>query len=377
MKDCEINYKSHVSTCCSICSGSMPADYIFYPDLTVVSTHIDSNGDTTLIPGLSDDLDRLLRTFRYKACQNPRDKVYGILGLVNRAVYNDLTVSYSLDVRNVYLSVMKAMLYHTSRLGDLRCLTGLGFNSDRHGLPSWVRDFEICPDIGSLHYEMVRYGLYDLYHAAGSSIAKTIILDNHSMLVQGHVIDRIERVGDTVTSRDWSHIYDILQNWFRIAEIDLLRDLHDNSLLIPKQNAFWRTLLGNIVYNGKEGAQRIRRKEFRNFKIWVLTMQNAMKTGISPPTDRFYQSLVIATFSRAMFHTTQGNVGLCFPNCQLGDEIWILQGGRVPFLLRPCGKNHQSSTENSNEYIFLGEGYMHNFMYGKGMQGSRSHIVLR
>jgi hypothetical protein len=366
-----------VKDCAS--SGSMPADYIFYADLTIVNTQVDSSGNTTLIPGLSDDLDRLLRSFRYKACQNPRDKVYGILGLIDAAIYNDLTVNYSLEVRTVYFSAMKAILYHAPRLGDLRCLTGLGFNSAQHGLPSWVRNFDSCPDLGSLHYEMARYDSYDLYHAAEGSSAEVVILDERFMFIQGRVIDKVERVGHAVASRDWSHICVILQNWLDVVGIDLSKDLHDEDLLEPKRIAFWRALIGDIVLDDGVGAQRITREEFQCFKNWVLTMQNAMKTGVSPPTDRFLKSLVVATFSRAMFRTRQGYVGLCFPDCQRDDEIWMLRGGRVPFLLRHCGQGYQSSTEDTNEYTFLGEGYMHSFMDGEAMQGSSSHreIVLR
>jgi len=380
VKNCEINYKYHVSKCCALSCGSMPVDYTFYADLTIVSTHVDSHGNTSLIPCLSDDLDRLLRSFRYKTCQNPRDKVYGILGLVDTAVYGDLTVNYSLDIRTVYLSIMEAMLHQVSRLGDLRCLTGLGFNSAHHDLPSWVRDFEICPDLSSLHYEMMRYSLYDLYHAAGDSTAKIIILDKRFMLVRGCVVDKIEGVGEAVTSRDWSHICVILENWAELAGIDLSKDLHDGHIFESRQILFWRTLLGDIVSDDGEEAQRITREDLRSFKTWVLTMQNAIRTQVLPPTDRYLKSLVVATFGRVMFRTKHGYVGLCFPNCRLDDEIWVLQGGKVPFLLRLCGQGYQSSTGNSSQYIFLGEGYMHSFMDGEAMQGSGScikEVVLR
>lgn len=134
IKVCENNYKRHLATCCTTSSGLMPDEYIFYADITIVSTQVDPDGTSSLMPGISSDLDRLLRSFQYKSCQDPRDKVYGILGLLDPSSRSDLTVDYSLDTSAVYVTAMKAIL--ADGRGDLRCLTGLGFNSQKSDLPS-------------------------------------------------------------------------------------------------------------------------------------------------------------------------------------------------------------------------------------------------
>ena len=85
------------------------------------------------------------------------------------------------------------------------------------------------------------------------------------------------------------------------------------------------------MFDDEEEAQRITKEDLRSFKKWVLAMQDVMRAQVSPPTDRYLRSLVVATFGRVMFRTKQGYVGLCFPNCRLDEEIWVLQGGQIPF----------------------------------------------
>ncbi len=48
------------------------------------------------------------------------------------------------------------------------------------------------------------------------------------------------------------------------------------------------------------------------------------------------------------------------------DEVWLLEGGRTPFLLRRIHGSH--------EYKFLGEAYIHGIMHGEYIQGLGSNI---
>jgi Heterokaryon incompatibility protein (HET) len=58
-----------------------------------------------------------------------------------------------------------------------------------------------------------------------------------------------------------------------------------------------------------------------------------------------------------MFVTGDGHVGIG-AQAQPGDGIWLLFGGRVLYILRPCG----------GHFTFVGECYVHGFMHGEGME---------
>jgi hypothetical protein len=61
--------------------------------------------------------------------------------------------------------------------------------------------------------------------------------------------------------------------------------------------------------------------------------------------------------------TEKGYVGLGRPG--VGDEVWILGGGQVPFLLRPTGKR----------YLFVENCYVHGVMEGEVIDDWESNVA--
>jgi hypothetical protein len=60
---------------------------------------------------------------------------------------------------------------------------------------------------------------------------------------------------------------------------------------------------------------------------------------------------------RCIFRTRESHLGLGPSGAQMGDQVWFLQGARVPFVLRPL--------ENGS-FELVGEAYVHEFMQGEG-----------
>lgn len=76
------------------------------------------------------------------------------------------------------------------------------------------------------------------------------------------------------------------------------------------------------------------------------------------------------TTGRSFFITQNGHMGLGCP--KVGDEIWVLLGGDVPFILRPA--------PNSNEHYLVGDCFLLGFMDGEAMEcleEKRTAVVLR
>jgi hypothetical protein len=68
--------------------------------------------------------------------------------------------------------------------------------------------------------------------------------------------------------------------------------------------------------------------------------------------------LMAIRFSYTIFFTEDGHIG-CGPSKMLaGDEVWLLFGGRVLYVLRPKDDHQQ----------FIGECYVHGYMHGKAME---------
>jgi len=372
IKVCEINHKRHLATCCTTSSSSMPEEYVFYPDITVVSTRVDPDGTTSLMPGISSDLDRLFRSFRYKACQNPRDKVYGILGLLDPSSRCNLTVDYSLDTSLVYIMAMKAIL--ADGRGDLRCLTGLGFNSQTSDLPSWVRDFQVQPDMGSIHYEISRLKLYNLYDAAKASNAILAFDSEHALILQGRFVDKVDQVGQIATRRSLNEVWRIIQSWAALFSIHLPEGLTTSQYYEPKKQAFWRTLIGDVLFDNGEHSRRATQEDLEVLRRWLVSTHESVERGVIPDVDQLMNSIIVAIYGRSMFCSAKGNIGLCYPDCQPGDEIWTLEGSKVLSVLRRTSSTPSEKGITTIESIFCGDCYMHNFMDGEATHGSRYRV---
>jgi hypothetical protein len=59
---------------------------------------------------------------------------------------------------------------------------------------------------------------------------------------------------------------------------------------------------------------------------------------------------------KLLFATDSGYLGLAPKGSEVGDAVWIVQGGKVPFILRPTGKE---------SFRFVGEAYVHGRMFGE------------
>ena len=103
-----------------------------------------------------------------------------------------------------------------------------------------------------------------------------------------------------------------------------------------------------------------------------------MKEGeeplITPQVHAFWR----ATQGRTFFGTVEGGFGLCFPHAIPGDEVWVLAGGRVPFVLRSmddAGEATGRDAEGPVRRRLVGECYLHGFVDGEAERMGKSDMV--
>lgn len=73
---------------------------------------------------------------------------------------------------------------------------------------------------------------------------------------------------------------------------------------------------------------------------------------------------------RRVFSTSDQRLGISIETIQPEDEIWLLAGGRVPYILRK---------RTNGNYEFIGEAYVHGIMMGEAWpedEGELVHVVL-
>ena len=116
-----------------------------------------------------------------RQCQDPRDLIFGLVGIAEQSGINSEEVDYTKSTREVYQTFMKhalqedvdvLILFHT---GDIR---PLGVD-----LPSWVPDFTHTPQASAFHYDLYNVGGMDaklqLPESALSASDGLLILSGH------------------------------------------------------------------------------------------------------------------------------------------------------------------------------------------------------
>ncbi|KUI74124.1 Heterokaryon incompatibility protein 6, OR allele [Cytospora mali] len=92
----------------------------------------------------------VMQDFRRKLSGDPRDKVFGIIGVLPERIRREIPVDYKLSVKDVYTNVVDTLIHTTNRL-DVICES---IHFPRHtnsiSLPSWVPDWSYIPEVNSL-----------------------------------------------------------------------------------------------------------------------------------------------------------------------------------------------------------------------------------
>jgi hypothetical protein len=116
--------------------------------------------------------------------------------------------------------------------------------------------------------------------------------------------------------------------------------------------------------------------ERKNFPLWPMVMNqwvpglyNVFTLGLLPRVEPSYyantngsmygSALNQFSFFRKFFVTRDGYFGLAPPSTEKGDGIFVLRGGRVPFVLRKLG---------GGKYRIVGECYVHGIMHGEALR---------
>lgn len=68
-----------------------------------------------------------------------------------------------------------------------------------------------------------------------------------------------------------------------------------------------------------------------------------------------------------MFITRKGTLGFGPSNLEEGDKLWVLRGGKVPFILR--SKKEEAAADH---FALVGPAYAHGIMFGEALKDEDS-----
>ena len=292
---------------------------------------------------------------------DPRDRVYGLLGLLTDDERQKISVDYSPETtcEEVLFVAAKSLIgQHGPNV-----LSACQQTARSTGLPSWVPDWtsKIRPTMGS-----VSSSLKHKYSASGTtnweSITIDCMYDEPVLSLRGVKVDHVvETASEFKAQPNTQTFMKDCRTWLLEIEELLLQYpcSSDEDAETVRQN-LWRLPIADIS-QGKRA-----RTEDRFEESWKIV------TGVtSPPPERLQDSEQWVqdeswsyrrswnAYFRRPFISNDGKPGLGPAHMKSGDVICVFIGGETPFIIR--GENHGA-------YRLIGEAYIYGLMEGEALE---------
>ncbi|KAF4626151.1 hypothetical protein G7Y89_g12010 [Cudoniella acicularis] len=321
---------------------------------------------------------QLARLYRHRNATDPRDMIYGLLGMSSDL--DDGIINYRPSVPETYEI---ATLEIISRIGNLDIFShilehefrggkgGYGGGGIR-GLPSWVPDWSEEYKFTTLRFASFRQEAFELFNASGSVPMNRVSVAPGQLALDGLDFDEVEKFGSQrrVANMEENDIYG---KWRLLANVDKSPE-HPYVGGKTTIDAYWRTLCYNMSVNeGKEATteDRMLHDEWWWGAIlsesrpshWVYKQkQRENIKGVS----RMSNIIASCTAGRRFFITKKGYFGIGPAGIVVGDRVCILFGGKTPFILRKTLKQSEMNSDMDFEYV--GDTYIHGLMGGEAVK---------
>ncbi|KAK0648017.1 heterokaryon incompatibility protein-domain-containing protein [Cercophora newfieldiana] len=308
----------------------------------------------------------VLQRFHARQATDPRDKVFGLLGLMNSPF---LAPDYGLSCEEVFLAAAAAAITSSQNLEILASASSVshvgGTESKGGSLPSWCPDWSARPR----ESEWQRLQWLRLYHTCEGTpppsatiyrLPATTVLE-----LRGVWVGEVLFATDTTAPDYGAHRF----RANKTAWADSLEPFlpFGESCPEPRRHMFWRALCGDVVLDsdsalsdGRTGGDRYRRVTETDAVFYAAWEKDGEAQGgfnrrqmtvkgfrrfyhvregsANLTRNRFFYAAQMMTGGRRMFYTADGRVGVGPAGTNKGDLIAVLAGSATPFLLRPSGR---------------------------------------
>ncbi|KAE9364240.1 HET-domain-containing protein [Stipitochalara longipes BDJ] len=280
---------------------------------------------------------------RRLTASDPRDAIFGFLGLSDKFKSSLPLPNYSDSTTQVFTNVAKALLKQTKSLSFLEHATS---TTHVFGHPSWVPYWSNPPVIWNW------LGDGSLKPSRNSEAIFAISSDDQELLVKGRKFDSVKRAPPASLRASGTTLSDV-QIWegSRVS-CHIGFSLTNYPTGEPVEDVLWRTLSWNTCNNFSPLKMR------EDFRAWYRILA-------STDTPTKYREQIHAqgvdafeiyiNMTSLLCTTINGYLAAVPYTTEVGDYIVVLAGGDVPFVLRPTG----------DHYHLIGPCYVHGVMNGE------------
>lgn len=320
------------------------------------------------------DLQSLLLLTRDFQATDPRDKVFGVLGMATdcrSAMPDELKPSYLKSTRRIFSDATKYTIRASQNLDVLSqigyiCSFEDSLRNSSSAFPSWVPRWDLGKATTFDASNTVFWGrLQSPFSASGSSVVErdTIHHDPDTLTLPGFRIDKIKRVSSIMDSQKLAQAGVVAKIWndyasdlaayptgeqlLRAFSLTMVADSTLNKLPASLDSQHDSDFAAYISARGK-GLNRLS-KDDRSLLLSNIPKGDEVRYGSAASNG---------TNGRSFCTTEAGWMGVCPPTAKEGDLVCLLFGGKVLYTIR---REHEHSK-------FIGECYIHGRMDGRGLE---------
>lgn len=346
--------------------------------------------------------------FRHREATDPRDKVFGILGLTG-----DLTkdiIDYNAPVAAIYARAAIRLMEKTGNLDVLSHVLPRSWTSRAKrrgvvpsrppGLASWAPDWsDTRPDenwrLRTLNQRETWASSFGACGRDSTPCLQPSAANIQRLVLKGRFCDTISQIGPPCEESN-PGLYRLLgwqEAWRKMAGVDTRPEERYGSTAVPTLqsstilNAFWRTLCANIdpLRSSKDKVcEADLATRIYHDRWWWQSLQTR-KYGVNLTTDMrhspefernrlFEQHVICISAGRRFLISNTGLFGLAPQDALEGDQIWVMNGGRKPLILRPLP--NECDTDEGGAFTFVGDSYVHGIMSGELVEAGMSETTV-
>jgi hypothetical protein len=221
----------------------------------------------------------------------------------------------------------------------LQSLRGFQYGPSSDKWASWVRDFDRQWTQFEYQWNATKWVIDQEFGAGGSSTpsdhekwfswpcSPKELPNQLALAVTGRCIGTLENVCAEFCQPTLGLFRLTFKAWLQVADFDF--EAHAARRRTQTNEQIWRTIVGGVVIEGPEP----RRFESDDMVLLDTFVSWIYKNGDMP--QAMLPTIAIPTASRTYSRSRSGGHGLCYPTCRPGDQVWVLHGSTVPFVLRP------------------------------------------
>ncbi|KAF2636477.1 hypothetical protein P280DRAFT_473023 [Massarina eburnea CBS 473.64] len=308
-----------------------------------------------------------LMRWRCREATDPRDKLYGFIGL-----FRSGTLASIPALRDISYSIAPAVLFTQVTLDLIRSCQNLRpllfARKLRHAtpeLPTWAIDFASSSSTVDRNRSL-RNSRRPWAASKGVGLQFEGSGDVGSLFLSGKSIDYVEKISNiyrvsTEEKPRKGKLREAMEEPYRMLEgyqtshgSDMDADYVGGGSL---RDAFWKTVKQKSTWlvvslDVPEDSD-------------LADMEEYIMDSTAIPTA-FFRSFDMSVPNSTFFITSMGYLGLGPVDLRENDHVYIFQGGKVPFVVRPVADNNREAQNvESSKFHLIDDAYVHGIMSGE------------